>query len=309
MLKKYSLPWVFGIKVQPSGLPIFTFAMAASLILAYFFSTFDPTNFQSEIKRINYQHEAGYHIAKILMEYCDFKFAQAETCESDVKAAAIYILGRRYPDGINERATHLTEAFFQHEMQLSKLPGYGEFTSGWNAEKEGLNQLAQSENILLGKKWGLFASVKVLWLHGFPFHIGLNVLMLLIFGALVERRTSRTQWLCIYLGSGILASLLFVSHFHHDLSITIGASQAISGLAGWYVAWVLSQGRWRTLSTWIFNGLPIGLALYMTGHEALTLFTEPKYETGAAALHIFGFSAGLAFFVLFFSTSVFLGRR
>jgi membrane associated rhomboid family serine protease len=74
-----------------------------------------------------------------------------------------------------------------------------------------------------------------MFLHGGWAHLFGNLLYLLIFGNLLERRLGGARFLGFYLICGVLAALVQVSaHPFSDLP-TVGASGAISGALGGYV--------------------------------------------------------------------------
>ncbi len=84
-----------------------------------------------------------------------------------------------------------------------------------------------SMSTLLTQPWGLVTSI---FLHASFMHIFFNMLALFFFGPPLERRIGSTNFLILYLGTGILAGLAQVIMF--PLYPVIGASGAIFGVLG-----------------------------------------------------------------------------
>jgi membrane associated rhomboid family serine protease len=73
-----------------------------------------------------------------------------------------------------------------------------------------------------------------LFLHANFAHLAGNMLFLWIYGDNVEHRLGRAGYLCVYLLSGVAASLFFGAISGDSLTPLIGASGAISGVLGLY---------------------------------------------------------------------------
>lgn len=84
---------------------------------------------------------------------------------------------------------------------------------------------------LAGGWWRLLSSI---FLHGGIFHLFLNMYALLYIGLLLEPFLGRTRFLTAYLLTGILASLTSV--YWHPLTVSVGASGAIFGMYGVFLA-------------------------------------------------------------------------
>jgi rhomboid protease GluP len=78
-----------------------------------------------------------------------------------------------------------------------------------------------------GQWWRLFTSM---FLHANPIHIGFNMLCLLQLGLLAELAFGKIPYLLAYIATGICSSL--VSIFVHPTTLSVGASGAIFGVAG-----------------------------------------------------------------------------
>jgi membrane associated rhomboid family serine protease len=79
---------------------------------------------------------------------------------------------------------------------------------------------------------GLFAAI---FLHGDPMHLLGNMVFLFIFGFALEVALGRSRYLLLYLLSGILSHVFWWA-FSSSLIPGVGASGAISGLMGMYLA-------------------------------------------------------------------------
>ena len=84
---------------------------------------------------------------------------------------------------------------------------------------------------LAGQWWRLFSAI---FLHIGIFHLLLNMYALLYIGFLLEPYLGKTRFLAAYLISGIAASV--TSLWCHDLTISAGASGAIFGMYGVFLA-------------------------------------------------------------------------
>jgi membrane associated rhomboid family serine protease len=85
-----------------------------------------------------------------------------------------------------------------------------------------------------------------LFMHGSWLHLLGNMLFLWIFGNNIEDRLGRIRFVFFYLLCGIVASLTHVLFNLHSLVPVIGASGAISGVMGAYLA-LFPTARIRTL--------------------------------------------------------------
>jgi membrane associated rhomboid family serine protease len=79
---------------------------------------------------------------------------------------------------------------------------------------------------------GLFTAM---FLHGSPMHLLGNMVFLFIFGFALEVALGRSRYLLLYLASGILSHAVWWA-FSSSLIPGVGASGAISGLMGMYLA-------------------------------------------------------------------------
>ncbi|MGM5480716.1 MAG: rhomboid family intramembrane serine protease [Nanobdellota archaeon] len=77
------------------------------------------------------------------------------------------------------------------------------------------------------KPWMLLTSM---FLHGGFTHILFNMYALFIFGGLIERRIGSKRFLWVYLGSGLIASLIFALATPEGMAV--GASGAIMAVLG-----------------------------------------------------------------------------
>ncbi|MBK8141395.1 MAG: rhomboid family intramembrane serine protease [Chitinophagaceae bacterium] len=114
-----------------------------------------------------------------------------------------------------------------------------------------------------GQWWRLLTSI---FLHGGLMHIIANMVGLLFVGIFLEPLLGRKKYLTVYLLTGILASV--TSLWWHTAKVSIGASGAIFGLYGLFLAFMLLKvfpkefSKAFLASTLIFVGynLLMGLA-------------------------------------------------
>ena len=118
--------------------------------------------------------------------------------------------------------------------------------------------------IVGGEWWRLLSSI---FLHGGVIHLALNGYVLWIFGTAIERDIGRVSTLAVFLVTGVFAgatSFAFASGF----TVAVGASGAIFGLVGAFVAYnylrrshVLAQARLRSAISMLLINLVIGFSI------------------------------------------------
>ncbi|MFL5766987.1 MAG: rhomboid family intramembrane serine protease, partial [Actinomycetota bacterium] len=116
--------------------------------------------------------------------------------------------------------------------------------------------------VAAGQYWRLLSATL---LHAGLLHIGLNAWALWIFGGLVERTFGRGKFLAIYVVSAFLGSVTSYV-FGPTCSVAVGASGAIVGLFGAFIAYNLKRrhvasamGNLRWAATIIIVNAVIGL--------------------------------------------------
>ena len=115
-----------------------------------------------------------------------------------------------------------------------------------------------------GEWWRLLTSI---FLHGGIMHLLSNMYGLLFVGILLEPKLGKNKFAIIYLVTGIIASL--ASIIWHEKTISVGASGAIFGLYGFFLAALLLNvyprkiGKPFLISTLIFVGF--NLVMGMSG--------------------------------------------
>lgn len=87
-----------------------------------------------------------------------------------------------------------------------------------------------------GEYWRLFTSI---FLHGGLMHLVANMYGLLFVGLFLEPILGRTKYLTAYILTGILASIASV--WWYDATVSVGASGAIFGLYGLFIALLLTK--------------------------------------------------------------------
>jgi membrane associated rhomboid family serine protease len=132
-----------------------------------------------------------------------------------------------------------------------------------------------------GQWWRLVSSI---FLHAGLIHLALNAYVLWIFGLTIEREVGRLSMLGVFLATGIFAGAASFT-FADGFTIAVGASGAIFGLVGAFVAFnyrrrhqMLAQARLRAALSMLLINLIIG-------------FSVPAIDWRA---HLGGLVAGLA---------------
>lgn len=113
-----------------------------------------------------------------------------------------------------------------------------------------------------GQWWRLLTST---FLHGGLMHILANMYGLLFVGIFLEPLLGKTKYVLVYLVTGILASI--ASIWWYDTTVSVGASGAIFGLYGFFLACLLLKvfpadfGKAFLISTLIFVGFNLLMGL------------------------------------------------
>ncbi len=94
----------------------------------------------------------------------------------------------------------------------------------------------------------VLAPLASLWLHADWWHVGFNLLFLLVFGGALEGEIGRWRFLRLYFGGALVATSCHVAlHGGSDVA-TIGASGAIAALLGAHF--------WRLPRAWVLTYFP-----------------------------------------------------
>jgi len=134
---------------------------------------------------------------------------------------------------------------------------------------------------LSGQSWRLFAAI---FLHIGIFHLLLNMYALLYIGVLLEPYLGKTRFLAAYLISGLAASV--TSLWWHDLTISAGASGAIFGMYGVFLALLTTN----LLDKSVQKALLASIAIFV-GYNILNGLKPDSGIDNAA--HIGGLLSGL----------------
>ena len=132
-----------------------------------------------------------------------------------------------------------------------------------------------------GQFWRLFTAM---FLHAGLLHVALNAYFFWLFGRVVESVYGRTWMLLIYLLSGFLASVASYA-FGPVLALAVGASGAISGVFGAFIAY---NYRRRHLAA---NAANLRMALTVI---VLNAFIAVAYSSIDWRAHVGGLVAGFA---------------
>jgi membrane associated rhomboid family serine protease len=129
---------------------------------------------------------------------------------------------------------------------------------------EGSTLATAAGGLVEGQWWRLVTSI---FLHAGLIHLALNAYVLWIFGNVIERDIGRAVTLAVFLATGIFAGAASYA-FAPEFSIGVGASGAIFGLVGAFVAYnyarrhnVLAQARLRAAMSMLLINLIIGFSI------------------------------------------------
>ncbi|MAV38988.1 MAG: hypothetical protein CML12_00190 [Puniceicoccaceae bacterium] len=162
-----------------------------------------------------------------------------------------------------------------------------------------------STHFFEGKIWTVLSYS---FLHSFPgiWHIFANMLGLYFIGRVIEPILGSRTFLYLYLASGIVGALLYLS-FHFDPTSLggglVGASAAVSGILAFFCL-IKPEERITLLLFFVF---PISLKpkWLLRAYAAISLgllFTEELYGSGniAHSAHLGGLLAGFLFYQFFY---------
>jgi membrane associated rhomboid family serine protease len=132
-----------------------------------------------------------------------------------------------------------------------------------------------------------------MFLHGSLLHLGGNMLFLWIFGNNIEDRLGRVKYLAFYVVGGIVATFAHILVQPKSTVPMIGASGAIAGVMGAYLAW-FPNVRIRTLIIFyfiLFRDIP---AKWLLGFWFVSQFFELVNPNSGIAwmAHVGGFAYG-----------------
>lgn len=146
----------------------------------------------------------------------------------------------------------------------------------------------------------LYTLFTSMFMHGGILHLGFNMLYLYIFGDNIEDAFGHGRYFIFYLLCGLAASIVHILTTLDPTALTIGASGAISGVLGAYLA-LYPRARIQTLMLAYFIAIiSIPAVFFLVFWFILQLFYgslilafEVSSQTAYWA-HIGGFVAGLA---------------
>jgi len=145
------------------------------------------------------------------------------------------------------------------------------------------------EITLGGQPWRLFTSV---FLHGGLFHLLLNMYALLHIGGLLESKFGKSNYLFVYISTGIFASIASICI--NDNIVSIGASGAIFGMYGLFLSMLflktldIPQAHRKNLLSSI---------LFFIGYNLFYGFTAEGIDNAA---HIGGLVSGIIIGLLYY---------
>ncbi len=134
------------------------------------------------------------------------------------------------------------------------------------------------------------AVVTSMFLHGSTSHLLFNMLFLWIFGNNIEDRFGRVRYLVFYLAAGIIATLAHVALDPASVVPVVGASGAIAGVMGAYLALYPNV---RILGLVGVFPIPIRAKWFLGFWFVSQFFLSPGSGVAWVA-HVGGFAFGLA---------------
>jgi membrane associated rhomboid family serine protease len=147
------------------------------------------------------------------------------------------------------------------------------------------------------RKWPALSVLWSMFLHAGWLHLLGNMLFLVIFGNNIEDRMGKLRYLIFYLACGYVAAYGFSAVYPGSSAPLIGASGAIAGILGAYLALYPRARVWSLVPFFFF--LPLRLPAWIV--LGLWFLLQWVYSAGIATAgagsvayvaHVFGFLAG-----------------
>jgi membrane associated rhomboid family serine protease len=144
-------------------------------------------------------------------------------------------------------------------------------------------------------KQPLLSVLTAMFVHSGWLHLLGNMLFLMIFGNNVEDRFRKVPYLVFYLACGYVAAYGFAAIYPHSTQPLVGASGAIAGVLGAYLALYPRARVWSLVPFLFFIPLRVPAWLVL----GLWFVLQWVYAVGQAGggiayvAHVFGFIAGL----------------
>ena len=129
-----------------------------------------------------------------------------------------------------------------------------------------------SYNLLYNSPIEIWRFVTPVFTHAQLYHLVANLLSLVYLGSLVEKYLTKTEYLSIYLGTGIIseiATTIAYSLFRPE-TVGFGASGAIYGLMGFIITTIVDgkKDRLKVLIVVIISAIGINLFIHNIGNVA-----------------------------------------
>lgn len=141
--------------------------------------------------------------------------------------------------------------------------------------------------VLQGEIWRLLSSI---FLHGGFLHLLMNMMALFFAGLFLESLLGKWRLLLLYIVTGIAASL--ASFIWYDATVSVGASGAIFGLYGYFIAAIIYQ----SFPYKMHSGFLYSLLAYVGINLVMGLIGSGGIDNAA---HIGGLVSGFCYGVLF----------
>lgn len=128
-----------------------------------------------------------------------------------------------------------------------------------------------SYNLLYNSSIEIWRFVTPVFTHAQLYHLVANLLSLVYLGSLVERYLTKTEFLCVYLGTGIISEIAtFIAYsWFSPNAVGLGASGAIYGLMGFFITTVVDKkDRFKILIVVIISAVGINLFIPNIGNIA-----------------------------------------
>lgn len=197
-----------------------------------------------------------------------------------------------FPDGVERGIASDVRFTFEHaaipcEISQQRPLGVAEIAASVSRGIETCSDNPDSP--LFPDKHVWLAGIVSLFLHADIIHLGSNMLFLWVFGNNIEDRVGPVRYLAFYLLAGSASLAAHIAVLPDSAVPVIGASGAIAGVMGAYLAW-FPRAPVTTLVFVLLREVPAGIVLALW---FLSQFFVGADSQIAWAAHVGGFAFGL----------------
>ena len=286
-------------KPEWSKPPVITIALILLNLLIFLLYQGNDHAIAQEAARIYQQHKLLELEREYFLDYSRTAYPELQDELAELKSTAerdAYVMqGIFFDRGFDH---YLHEGW--RDFRITIPEEHAEWPEHRRAFEEQRNRLSSIEAGMTPAEAKPFTFISSQFLHGSWDHLFGNMVFLFLFGFTLETVLRPHVYLGMYLASGLAANVLHLAFNHDSYVPVVGASGAISGLMGMYLALYRLRKIRFFYTVFVYFGefrapalfiLPLWLAKELYGH----FFTETNIAYWA---HIGGLLAGAGMMLL-----------